>query len=53
MTSGLLYEPLPVDEVTLVTVGTVVSMIIASFAPRLLAAPGVASVRVAFVPVTL
>ena len=41
------YVPLAVDDVTLVTVGAVVSMMIALLAPRLPAAAGATSVKVA------
>ena len=47
ITEPALYEPLAVAEVTELTVGAAVSMTMFLLAPRLLAAPGVASVRVA------
>jgi hypothetical protein len=47
MTPPLLYEPSLVEEVTFVTVGAVVSMIIALFAFKDPADPGAASVSVA------
>jgi hypothetical protein len=50
----VVYEPFAVDEVTPLTVGAVVSMTMFFAAPRLPAAPGVASVSTAlFVAVSL
>ena len=45
-----LYEPFVVVELTEVTVGAVVSMTMLLLAPKLFAAPGVASVKLASLP---
>ena len=48
--SPALYDPFVVDEVTPVTVGGLASRTIAAFAPKELAAPGVARVSVPLLP---
>ena len=45
ITSPTLYEPSAVEEVTLDTVGSVVSIIIFLFAPRELVAHGVGNIK--------